>query len=745
MVIQMWEVRNKSTGKIMRSFDTKERADKYRKSLNYPNKHQVRKKRQKRYYSYTIDGSDMGVFVKDQQNAFFIDPITGQGGLVNPTTPNLDPIPLDPFPIPPHGGGGGGVGTQPGGTTYPTNPEEEGGTVTVTPGGSGTVQASPQTSTNTSSNSSSMDANVVIDDATSEMSDTEVQSWFEENWPELAIAGAITGVAAGVDLRRGKDKSLIRRLFSASKTKADSVFMEYKGNIRENADDMQELLRRDFARDGPLYKAWQQDSLSLSLGRNEWVAFGKKYTLENFPRNKWPGFATLDQASAAFFVNLQTGKVFTEEEAQSKVKTNRWVRPKINSDQNTLEVTDEAGDRVELRRVRRGVFIEELENTPENIIAGTKWQGIGSAEDELSVLGMQAQEATNERERIEAQLRALEEGGAGLDPLERIRMRRERERRQQASDDAQKLAAEEATAAATAKVEAEEKKKRDRIEKAVQKLGRSIQDNQVDEQRYSVDKQWVDRYVDSGMGGLIPADDIQSYEYEFDPDGSELVIRYTPEAAEKLGYPEGYVERFSRKRLIELNGIPVQYGPGVSAVWYGRNGVKTDLPTWASAYGKSVTVNLQSLATPMAMGPTTDLRAAFSQMQRGGAISGFGRSRSGAIMANNSRYNSSKGSSRYDSRGLLRTRDFGTKHTFFLHWTPRADRTKAWAKKQAEWFRYNGYNARVVKMKGGWGVWQTVEPVRQNKMASIDLSASGSKVIVNNPVTGVRREYFRRG
>ena len=48
-------------------------------------------------------------------------------------------------------------------------------------------------------------------------------------------------------------------------------------------------------------------------------------------------------------------------------------------------------------------------------------------------------------------------------------------------------------AQARQKVEAAEQKKKDTIEKAVNKLGRTIPDNQVDLTRYEADKQWVQR------------------------------------------------------------------------------------------------------------------------------------------------------------------------------------------------------------------------------------------------------------
>ena len=88
-----------------------------------------------------------------------------------------------------------------------------------------------------------------------------------------------------------------------------------------------------------------------------------------------------------------------------------------------------------------------------------------------------------------------------------------------------------------------------------------------------------------------------------------MVIEYDPDYAAELGYKDGFKERFSRKRLIEMQGIPVQYGPGVSALWATGTGPSAVLPNWCGACDTRVKIDL-SRPTGVASG-SMDLRSMF--------------------------------------------------------------------------------------------------------------------------------------
>ena len=552
------------------------------------------RKRKKRKYNY-----DQFV-ISDQQNTFLIDPLTG---LANNDPSSAFSLPgggINPLP-PPTTTPGDQPGTQPGGTTPPpsTNPPNGGGTVSLNP-----VQPAESSGSGALSGATNAQATIITNEDSSvveqQVNDNNNEDSLAEFWDEYRFPIAVGGVAAAgaaIDLSRKEDKSLLKRLFSASKSKADSVFLEYASSIRANDERMKELLQRDFARNGPLYSSWQQNQLTLSTNRDAWIAYGKPYTRANFPLKDWPGFATIKEPANIFLVNLETGQVFDETTGKAKMASGDWVGVVADQRTNTVTVTDESGRKQVLSRVKRGVFLEELENTPENVLAGVKYvDPLAGGVTGTSDLSIAAQLRTKERETLERQLAELEAGLGDLDPLERVALEEERLERQRISDEQQKAAIAEYQAAEKAKKDAQDKKEKDAIEKAAQKLGLKLPDTQVDQTRYKVDLEWVKRYVDSGLAGQCESDCIESWSYDFDPDGSELVIEYTPSYRQSINLPEGYKERFSRKRLIEINGMPQQYGPGLTALWERGGGVTGTLPDWAKSFGKRVNVDITSAA-----------------------------------------------------------------------------------------------------------------------------------------------------
>lgn len=607
----MWSVKNDKTGRTMKSFKTKSQAEAFRRSLNKPNIHSVKKEGSKpKRYNFTND-IIVSEFSGDSSTTFVIDTdlnsgiISGGfdggsldgGGLLEPTpdlTPTNPPT-SDPTTPPP-------TGTQPGGTTYPTNPLPTQPPVSTIP---------PNLDVDTPKEDliQPTNAEIVANLESSDMGETAMDDFWDEYGTAVGIGAGLAAAAgaAAFDLNRDEDKSFLRRLFSASKSKADSVFGEYSQSIRSNKDRMAELLRRDFARNGPLYQAWQSGDLSLSLNRDEWVAFGKKYNEANFPRKKWPGFATIREETKVFLVNEETGQVFTEADVRSKIKSSEWVGDKSKtSTKDIVHIIDEAGNPLTVKRFKRGQKIASLGNTPENILAGRDYvEEIVVAKDDNRDTAKELRAAQNERARLEAQLRELEaKSNRTVDPLKAIELQMERLERQAESDRLQKERQQKREEERLEREQEEKERKEKALIEAQQRLGMSLRDNDVDDNRYALDKEWVSRFVASGLGGAVSSDDIASFEYDRDKSGEVLVINY------KDG---SLPERWPRSLLIEMNGIPISYGPRFSPLWDSKRGITASPPEWASSIRKNPTTSLVG-ASPMARSSSTsDLRKLFAR------------------------------------------------------------------------------------------------------------------------------------
>lgn len=606
----------------MKSFNTKSQAEAFRRSLNKPEIHSVKKSSKPKRYNfnndiivseYTGDSSSTFMINTDLDSGIAVGGIGGGGfgggGSISPSppvSPNPDPIPpvVPPTTNPDPGGtgnGGGTVGTQPGGTTYPTNP------LPTQPPAS-TIPPNLDVNTPKEDLIQPTNADIAASVEAADMGETAMDDFWDEYGTAVAIgAGAAAAGGLAFDLTRDEDKSFLRRLFSASKSKADSVFGEYSSSIRSNKDRMAELLRRDFARNGPLYQAWQSGDLSLSLNRDEWVAFGKRYNETNFPRKKWPGFATIREETKIFLVNEETGKVFRESEVNKKVKNSEWVLDKSKvSTKEIIHVIDEAGEKLTVKRFKRGQKIPSLGNTPENILAGRDYvEEVVVAKDDNRDTAKELRAARNERARLEAQLKELEaRKNRTVDPLKAIELEMERLERQAESDRLQKERQQKREEERLEREQEEKERKEKALIEAQQRLGMSLRDNDVDDNRYALDKEWVSRFVASGLGGAVSSDDIASFEYDRDKSGEVLVINY------KDG---SLPERWPRSLLIEMNGIPISYGPRFSPLWDSKRGITASPPEWASSIRKNPTTSLVG-ASPMAKSSTTsDLRKLFAR------------------------------------------------------------------------------------------------------------------------------------
>lgn len=594
----------------MKRFKTKKEAEAYRKTLRNPKIHQSVGIRGYDYETNVIfDGNIISAdpFSQTQHQSNFAIPDLGTGGGLGGglgDIPNLPPPTGDP--------GGGGTIPQPTPVTPnppPSSTPPSGGTVTVptNPNAPGNTPVLPEREygPDDSTSASTVDgAGEVREQMSETMADVE-ESWSE--WAEdnaLLLAGGGIALAGGLyDLSR-EDESLIRRVFNRSKEEADAVWAEYadlfplEGEIRSN---MRELLRRDFARGGPLYLAHEKGKLNANLSRSNWTAFDRDYNERNFPPKKFPGFARLDAKVEAYLYDPESGDVLTKEEFSNLLTTGRFARPtKYKKGKKTgFTIINQKGDKVTFIVAKPNEFIEALGNTAKNAYDGLDFEEQAENDPDSEVVAIR-----KEREKLERDLdelkRSLGRATSALSPLEIIAQEEERAKRQLEADERAKkriAEAEEKKQAEMARKAAEEQRK---LENLVASAGDLVMDNQVSKERYELDKQWVQRFVASGLGGLIPSDAIEKAEYEFDKGGSVLKITYSPDFAASRGYPDGFAtEKWSRRRLIELNAIPQQYGPGFTPLWFTTSGrASSERPRWATSAKMNPTLKSFSRKLP---------------------------------------------------------------------------------------------------------------------------------------------------
>lgn len=479
-----------------------------------------------------------------------------------------------------------------------------GGTVTITPQPTNPLPDQYMPEDNTSA--STVDTTGEVREQMNEtMADVE-ESWSE--WAEdnaLLLAGGGIALAGGIyDLSR-EDESLIRRVFNRSKDLADRVWIEYAdlfpadGEVRSN---MRELLRRDFARQGPLYQAHEKGKLNANLSRSNWTAFDRDYSERNFPPKKFPGFARLDAKIDAYLYDPESGDVLTKDEFSNLLTTGRFARPtKYKKGKKTgFSIINQKGDKVTFIVAKPNEFIEALGNTAKNAYDGLDFEEQAQTDPDSEVVAIR-----KEREKLERQLKELNASlgratSSSLSPLEIIAQEEERAKRQLEADERAKKRIEEAAEKKQAEMARKAAEEQRKLENLVASSGDLVMDNQVSKERFELDKQWVQRFVASGLGGLIPSDAIEKAEYDFDKGGSVLKITYTPEFAASRGYPEGFAtEKWSRRRLIELNAIPQQYGPGFTPLWFTTSGrASSDRPKWATRAKMNPTLKTFSRKIP---------------------------------------------------------------------------------------------------------------------------------------------------
>jgi len=394
------------------------------------------------------------------------------------------------------------------------------------------------------------------------------------DWTPLAVVGGAVALGAGAYALSEREE----REYNRTKSQARSAFTLFSSSIDStNKTDLLTLLEIDFARSGPLWKAYERDLLALNLDRNNWSIGGIDYTAKNFGKKE--GFAVLPKVEE-IFAYTDDGYVIGAGELQRKVDSKAYVGAK-KTGAGKISVIDELGNRLEFQTVARGEFIPSLGNTPEGILSKTKFveRSSSSDSDEVALSKARLEEIRRELSRTTmGSAKTPSELIAEFDRKEAFKARQAqadadaKERREQREKDRQ------------AQLAMELLKKQEQLAQANQRLGRVVIDSQVGSTRHKLDNNWVDKYVKSGFGGTVPSDAILSHKYVYNPNGSVLEIEWSDDYSENvLKKPAGFnKETWTRDALITLRVVPIAYGIGGSPL-FSQNGAPSSIqPAWVN-------------------------------------------------------------------------------------------------------------------------------------------------------------------
>jgi hypothetical protein len=506
-----------------------------------------------------------------------------------------DPLDADGDGMPdPIGGGGNGGG----GNTAPPS-----GYVPPSGDSSGSTGSSSSGSTGSSSSSSiQTQANNAIE-ANRDAFEIEEYTPYLIGGAIAIGAGAVAGYAINKELKDDDDDSIVDRIFGMSKEYGEGAFLEYSSEISPSKKaELETLMKIDFARSGPLYRAHQRGELGLNLERNAWVIDGIPYNSKKFREQK--GFATLPKVESEFAIGTD-GFVIGVNDLISKLKSGTYYL--VSSDANVVQFIDDTGEKRALRKVARGTKIPAFGNaTPEQILSGKKTaSGVEESTSIKATDSDEVKQTKRELERIERELRELNRAPTVksiTEQLEELARAEKRKKYQREQDEIAKQKREEL---------AKEKEIMERVNQARaleiqskrnQLKGIPIPDNQVDKDRYTDDKKWVAEFVNSGFGGKITSDDFTAWRYAFDDkNGSVLEIDWTEEFAKKAGYSAGFTEKWTRKALIDLQAVPISYGVGGYPNFKQIDGsITNQYPSWIPD------LNLAKFATSKASATTVN-------------------------------------------------------------------------------------------------------------------------------------------
>ena len=437
----------------------------------------------------------------------------------------------------------------------------------------------------------------------------------------------------GFDVNRPNRKS---RRYLRNKNEARKVFKE-EFEIVANAsskDDLKSLLEIDFSRRGPLYQAFQRDKLALNPARSDWVIEKNgvflPYTSKNFGKER--GFSNLQQQIEKYVYSAE-GLILPQQMFRTRITSGQYtdfksVDPSGNllgwngkafvnqgpapagsiPGQNTF--IDQRGNQQTVFVGAGADFIPSLNNTLEGYFNRVPYDPsiVKTEEQELSEAVVKARAKIAQ---LEAERDSLGDGmvldadafirGLGKEDVADSRLKRQK--------DAEEIQ-EKRIKAAKEKREADEKLAEAARGAAVQQindnLAKSVEDISVNKSRFALDSKYVQSYVESGLGGTIDRNAIESWSYEYSPAGQKLILNYTDAHARSIGLPEGYAtQEFARARLIDLNVVPNQYGPSFSPIFARGTG-----PTW----------NMNATSQPPATAGASPI-----------AIRGFGRGNLDAV------------------------------------------------------------------------------------------------------------------
>jgi len=395
-------------------------------------------------------------------------------------------------------------------------------------------------------------------------------------WEEGVAIGLPIVAGLAIDRAARKKESLIGRIFNAANDLHNQVWIQYEGMFtganEETKSVQKDLLRRDFAREGPLYRAWKANDLAMNPSRTGWLPFGMEYNERNFnPRtnkdtsknNYGGGFVQAKKRDDAFFYDSDSDRVFKETELKAKLASGEFYGMKQSTVRGkpTVSVLDVDGKPRTFTLYKRTEKIPTLGITAEEARLGiTKTSSTVSADEEPDVA-----EAKREEARMKARLDRLRNEKVRIDTtdpaVEAEKVARMKLLQEQRDADA-KRRREEAAEASRLKLIEETRQTKDKIERSSAALSQPIADELVDNFRFKQDKEWVMKWVASGLGGLIPSDAIKNASYVRGPP-DELLITWTDDYANERGIPANIstTERFKRTDLINAEAIPPKYGP----------------------------------------------------------------------------------------------------------------------------------------------------------------------------------------
>lgn len=395
------------------------------------------------------------------------------------------------------------------------------------------------------------------------------------------------------------------RVFNRNKIEARKVFKEEFEIVASSSakDDLKTLLEIDFSRRGPLYQAFQKDKLALNPERSGWVieknGIFLPYTEKNFGKDR--GFSAI-QTKADSYVYSADGLILPRQMFRQRVQSGQYTdfqsidpsgnllawdgRAFVNkgpaprgSLPGTITFIDQRGNQQTVMVGAGGDFIPSLNNTLEGYFNRIPYEpDTKSPEEELSAAVM---EARAKIAKLESERNSLNDGmvldaDAFIRNLGKEDVSDSRLQRQKAAEEAQKKRIAAAKEAQEKKAKADEAAKAAQVQSINDNLAKTVDDISVNQTRFKLDSKYVKSYVDSGLGGTIDPNAIQSWSYEYSPAGQKLILNYTEEHAASIGLPAGFnTQEFARARLIDLNVVPKQYGPSFVPAF-----ASGDSPTW---------------------------------------------------------------------------------------------------------------------------------------------------------------------